>query len=106
MPPEQRERFEAHLRECFECRQQLKDLQRLVATLRRVLAPPVPKGFVEGAWPGPGWRRRNAALKRPRASLAARSRANAPLGQRGRRRRRGCGTGAAVGSENLATSCQ
>lgn len=47
LPAEQRERFEAHLRECPECRRQLKDLQRLVASLRRVPAPPVPKGFVE-----------------------------------------------------------
>ena len=46
-PPDERESFEIHLRGCPDCQQQLATLQRLLAVLQSVPAPPVPQGFVD-----------------------------------------------------------
>lgn len=47
LPRKEQEPFEAHLRVCPECRQQLANLHRLVERLRTVPSPPVPHEFVE-----------------------------------------------------------
>jgi len=46
LPPDEREPFESHLRDCRECQQQLAKLRGLLTVLRSVSAPPVPEGFV------------------------------------------------------------
>jgi anti-sigma factor RsiW len=47
LPPDEREHFEIHLRDCRDCQQQLASLQRLLAALRSAPSPPVPQGFVD-----------------------------------------------------------
>lgn len=44
--PDERGPFDMHLRDCRNCQQQLANLQRLLAALRSVAAPPIPQGFV------------------------------------------------------------
>ena len=46
LPPEEREPFEIHLRDCRGCQQQLESLRKLLAILRSEPSPPVPEGFV------------------------------------------------------------
>lgn len=42
----EQEAFEAHLRDCRDCQEQLFDLRRLVIALQDVPAPPVPRELV------------------------------------------------------------
>jgi anti-sigma factor RsiW len=47
LPPDEREPFESHVRDCSACQQQWAKFQGLLAALQSVPAPPVPERFVD-----------------------------------------------------------
>ena len=47
LPPDEREAFESHVRDCSACQQEWARFQRLLAALQSVPAPPVPEKFVD-----------------------------------------------------------
>ncbi len=68
LPPDEREPFETHLRDCRDCQEHLAKFQDLVATLRSVPVPPIPHGFAERVMA-----KARQEFQRPQPSVVGRS---------------------------------